>query len=38
KDQAFRSLVGAAMALSKGRANHEVVNRLLRERLPRAGE
>ncbi|MGH7705390.1 MAG: Asp-tRNA(Asn)/Glu-tRNA(Gln) amidotransferase subunit GatB [Candidatus Dormibacteria bacterium] len=38
KDQAFRSLVGAAMALSKGRANHEVVNRLLRERLPRPGE
>ncbi|MGC2192901.1 MAG: Asp-tRNA(Asn)/Glu-tRNA(Gln) amidotransferase subunit GatB [Candidatus Dormiibacterota bacterium] len=38
KDQAFRALVGAVMALSKGRANNEIVNRLLLERLPRPGD
>lgn len=38
KDQAFRALVGGVMALSKGRANNEIVNRLLRERLPRPGD
>lgn len=38
KDQAFRALVGAVMAKSKGRANSEVVNQLLRERLPRVGD
>jgi aspartyl-tRNA(Asn)/glutamyl-tRNA(Gln) amidotransferase subunit B len=36
-DRALAALVGAVMGLSKGRANPEVVNRLLRERLPRSG-
>jgi len=37
KDQAFGALVGAVMAMSKGRANPGIVNQLLRERLPRPG-
>jgi aspartyl-tRNA(Asn)/glutamyl-tRNA(Gln) amidotransferase subunit B len=34
-DRALGSLVGAVMALSRGKANPKVVNQLLRERLPR---
>ena len=37
KDRALGALVGAVMGLSQGRANPEVVNRLLRGRLPRPG-
>jgi aspartyl-tRNA(Asn)/glutamyl-tRNA(Gln) amidotransferase subunit B len=37
KEQALRALVGAVMALSKGRADAEVVTQLIRERLPRPG-
>ncbi|MGA8207982.1 MAG: Asp-tRNA(Asn)/Glu-tRNA(Gln) amidotransferase GatCAB subunit B, partial [Candidatus Dormiibacterota bacterium] len=37
KDQAFGALVGAVMAMSKGRANPAIVNQLLHERLPRPG-
>ena len=37
KDQAFGALVGAVMAMSKGRANPALVNQLLRDRLPRPG-
>lgn len=37
KDQAFGALVGAVMAMSKGRANPGIVNQLLRDRLPRPG-
>jgi len=37
KDQAFGALVGAVMAMSKGRANPGLVNQLLRDRLPRPG-
>jgi aspartyl-tRNA(Asn)/glutamyl-tRNA(Gln) amidotransferase subunit B len=37
KDQAFGALVGAVMAMSKGRANPAIVNQLLRDRLPRPG-
>jgi aspartyl-tRNA(Asn)/glutamyl-tRNA(Gln) amidotransferase subunit B len=37
KDQAFRALVGAVMAMSKGRANPASVNQLLRDRLSRPG-
>ncbi|MGA7361804.1 MAG: Asp-tRNA(Asn)/Glu-tRNA(Gln) amidotransferase subunit GatB [Candidatus Dormiibacterota bacterium] len=36
-DRALDSLVGAVMAMSKGRAKAEIVNRLFRERLPRPG-
>ncbi len=37
KDQALQALVGAVMGMSKGRAKAEIVNELLRERLPRPG-
>jgi len=37
QDRALDRLVGAVMAMSKGRANAAMVNQLLRERLPRAG-
>jgi aspartyl-tRNA(Asn)/glutamyl-tRNA(Gln) amidotransferase subunit B len=37
KGQAFGALVGAVMAMSKGRANPAIVNQLLRDRLPRPG-
>jgi aspartyl-tRNA(Asn)/glutamyl-tRNA(Gln) amidotransferase subunit B len=37
KDQAFGALVGAVMAMSKGRASPAIVNQLLRDRLPRPG-
>jgi len=37
-DRALDSLVGAVMAMCKGRANAEIVGRLLRERLPRSGD
>ncbi|MGC1185627.1 MAG: Asp-tRNA(Asn)/Glu-tRNA(Gln) amidotransferase GatCAB subunit B, partial [Candidatus Dormiibacterota bacterium] len=37
QDRALDRLVGAVMAMSKGRANVAMVNQLLRERLPRTG-
>jgi len=36
-DRALGALVGAVMGLSQGRANPEIVNQLLRARLPRPG-
>jgi aspartyl-tRNA(Asn)/glutamyl-tRNA(Gln) amidotransferase subunit B len=36
QDRALDRLVGAVMAMSKGRANASVVNQLLRQRLPRS--
>ena len=37
-DRALGALVGAVMAMSKGRADQKIVNQLLRERLPRPGD
>ncbi|MGH7640546.1 MAG: Asp-tRNA(Asn)/Glu-tRNA(Gln) amidotransferase subunit GatB [Candidatus Dormibacteria bacterium] len=37
KEAAFRSLVGAVMALSRGRANAELVNEVLHQRLRERG-
>ncbi|MGH7643149.1 MAG: Asp-tRNA(Asn)/Glu-tRNA(Gln) amidotransferase subunit GatB [Candidatus Dormibacteria bacterium] len=37
-DRALQSLVGAVMGLSRGRAQAEIVQQLLRERLPRLGD